>query len=521
MPVILRDDVTDDEPRVGDHPQCSPTPLKIIHVGCGAAGMLFAHKIRRWLTNYELVIYEKNPVPGGTWYENRYPGCACDVPSHAYSFTFEPNPEWSGFYSYADEIQQYMLDTARKWAVDEFTQYRTEVLSARWMQHSGMWELQLRQLGVQAGEEDEQVFTDTCHVLVNGSGVVNKWKWPDIDGLHEFQGTLAHSAAWDSTIDWAGKSVAVIGSGSSSIQMVPPMAETAKSLTVFIRNPTYVGPLMHMLVSNKETDPDAQDPGSAGIHRYTDKEKKRFREDPDHLLWYRRQIEKMMNGAFPAYIRGSAANLGNKAFWQGTMEKLLAGDPELGKFLIPDWSPGCRRLSPGEHYLQALLRDNVTPCTQKVTRASARGIITADEVEHQFDIIACATGFAVQYLPHFRIVGVDGEVMQDQATPNVYASVSVPGFPNYFVVNGPRGNWGQGCALPSHETQIEYILQCCKKIQDDHIEFLMPKRQLTTQLNVYMDAWHRHRSIWAEDCKSWYKVCLVQCLLLFFPCPRN
>ncbi|KAL2844025.1 hypothetical protein BJX68DRAFT_257287 [Aspergillus pseudodeflectus] len=479
--------------QIGAHPQCLPSRLKIAHVGCGASGILFAHKIRRWLTNYELTIYEKNPVPGGTWYENSYPGCACDVPAHAYTFTFEPNPDWSGFYSYADEIQAYMLRTAEKWDVAEFTKFNTEVVDAKWCE-SGLWELALQ------GPEGQ--FTDTCHVLVNGSGVVNKWKWPDIEGLHDFRGTLAHSAAWDSTIDWQDKSVAVIGSGSSSIQMVPPISETAASLTVFIRNPTYVGPMAHMPISNKEADPDAKDPGPAGRHRYTEKEKQRFREDPGYLLKYRKQIEKMMNAGFHSFIRGSQANIRNKAYWQGSMQQLLAGNKDLKDFLIPSWSPGCRRLSPGEEYLQALLKDNVTTCTQQIGRITPNGIETADGVEHRFDIIACATGFHVQYLPHFKITGRNGEVMQDQETPNVYASVSIPGFPNYFVVNGPRGNWGQGCALPSHETQIEYILQCCKKLQEDHIKFMMPKRELTTQLNLYMDSWHSNRSIWAEDCRS-------------------
>ncbi|KAN0105870.1 FAD/NAD(P)-binding domain containing protein [Hyaloscypha variabilis] len=482
---------------VPETPQCTPNPLKIIHVGCGAAGMLFAYKSRRWLKNYQLTIYEKNPTIGGTWYENRYPGCACDIPAHTYTFPFEPNPEWSGFYSYADEIQDYMLRTAKKWNVDEFTRFNTEVVAATWLEEEAMWEVEL--------SHDGKISKEKCNVLVNGSGVVNKWKWPAVEGLHDFKGVLAHSAAWDTTIDWAGKKVAIIGSGSSSIQMVPPMAATAKHLTVFIRNCTYVGPVRSVMADNKEADPEAQDPAAAGLHKYTEKEKQRFREDPEYLLKYRKTIERGINLGFPAFIRGTEYNEKSRKGMQYYMLEKLSSNPKLRDFFVPSWSPGCRRLSPGQGYLEALLQDNVNPCLDEIIKVTAGGVLTADGTEHEVDILACATGFATQFLPHFKITGTGGQVMQDQVTPNVYASVAAPGFPNYFIVNGPRGNWGQGCALATHDVQIDYIMQLCKKMQEDRIKWIEPKLRLTNQLNLYMDAWHKKNSIWAEDCRSWYK----------------
>ena len=435
---------------------------------------------------------------GGTWWENRYPGCACDIPAHTYTFPFEPNPEWSGYYSYSDEIQEYMLKFAKKYGVEKYIQLSTEVVSATWDEEKSNWTVDLKR-------KDSTTFTDTCDVIVNGSGVVNKWKWPVIEGLHDFQGVLAHSAAWDTKIDWAGKTIALIGTGSSSIQMLPKFAETAKHVSVFMRNKTYIGPQFGANVSNKEADPDAMEPNAAGKHQYTEKEKQRFRDDPDYLLKYRKDVERSVVGGFKMFYRGSELNIAAKKLMQDSMSTKLGDREDLKAHFIPEWSPGCRRLTPGEGYLESLCKENVSPVFDEIVKVTAAGVVTADGTEHKVDILACATGFNVQYLPHFRITGTDGQVMQDQKDPQVYASVGVPGFPNYFVVNGPRGNWGQGCILPSHEVQTEYIIQCCRKMQEDDIKSMAPRQDVTTQLNLYMDAWHRKHSVWAEDCRSWYK----------------
>jgi cation diffusion facilitator CzcD-associated flavoprotein CzcO len=197
---------------VPPHPQCSPQRLKIIHVGAGAGGLLFAHKAENALKNFELICYEKNSVPGGTWYENKYPGCACDIPAHTYTFPFEANPEWSGYYSYSDEIEDYFRKFAKKYGVAKYIQLQTEVVAATWDEKTEHWDVDLKR-------KDGSAFTDTCDVLVNGSGIINKWKWPTIEGLSDFEGTMTHSAAWDAAVKWDNKTVAVIGSGSSSIQM--------------------------------------------------------------------------------------------------------------------------------------------------------------------------------------------------------------------------------------------------------------------------------------------------------------
>ncbi|KAJ9652039.1 hypothetical protein H2198_008701 [Neophaeococcomyces mojaviensis] len=483
---------------VPDEPMCSPEPIRIIHVGMGASGLLAAHKARKMLQNYELVCYEKNETVGGTWWENRYPGCACDIPAHTYTFPFERNPKWSGYYSYAPEIQEYMMNFYKKHNLEPFVVLNTEVISATWDQLSGKWEVELRR-------KDGSTFIDKANVLINGSGVLTKWKWPTIEGLHDFKGVLAHSANWPQDLDWAGRRVAVIGTGSSSIQMVPQIRKTAQSLTVFMRNCTYIAPQFGTDISNKEADPDAMEPQAAGKHQYTEKEKQRFIEDPDYHLNYVTRIEQSFAAGWDMFYRGSGLNLAAKKHMQDLMAAKLGNREDLKKHFIPTWSPGCRRLTPGEGYLEALIEPNVNCVFGEIAKITPTGVEMEDGSFHEVDILACATGFNVQYLPHFKIVGQEGQVMQDQKEPNVYASIAAPSFPNYFVINGPRGNWGQGCALPSHESQMIYILQCCRKMQEDRIKCMAPKQDVTDQLNLYMDAWHRKHSIWSEDCKSWYK----------------
>ncbi|KAH6699806.1 cyclohexanone monooxygenase [Leptodontidium sp. MPI-SDFR-AT-0119] len=473
--------------------------LRIIHVGAGASGLLCAYKARKMLDNYDLVCYEKNPEVGGTWWENTYPGCACDIPAHIYTYSFEPNPEWSGFYAYSDEIQSYFVRFYEKYKLQQFVRLQTTVISATWDDDRGQYSVELE-------KSDGTKFTDWCHVLINGSGVVNKWKWPAIDGLSEFEGKLAHSAHWDNTIDWIGKRVALIGTGSSSIQMAPHLAEGSTSLTVFARNCTWISP--PIAPDSQKIEPGSEAPATASKHHYIEAEKNRFRQDKSIFLDYRKNLESEVARMFPLYLRGSDLNIAAKKNMKSSMEtKLGPGREQLKAKMIPNWSPGCRRLTPGEGYLESLILPHVETIHDEIVKITPKGIMTATGREVEIDIIACATGFHVSYTPHFKIQGRDGAIMKNEwsKAPNIYLSIASPKFPNYFVMNGPRGNWAQGCALPSLEIQIEYALQCCKKLQDDGIKSMEVMQEPTTQLNDHIDLWHNNFSVFAEDCRSWYK----------------
>ena len=322
-------------------------------------------------------------------------------------FPFDPNPDWSGYYAYAPEIQDYFMRFYEKHELSPFVVLNTEVVEATWHDLEGQWHVTLRD------RTTNRTFDDKCNVLINGSGVLTKWKWPDIKGLHDFKGELAHSANWPQDLKWEGKRVAVIGTGSSSIQMVPEIAKTASKVTVMMRNNTYIAPPFGANAQNKEADPDAQDPAAAGKHQYTEKEKQKFREDPEYHLKYRTGIERgIANAGWTMFERGSELNVFVKGAMQESMRQRLGDRNDLKEKIIPSWSPGCRRLTPGEGYLEALIRDNVDCCFDDIARVTDTGLETVTGEHIEIDILACATGFFVQYQPHFKITGSGGQIMQ-------------------------------------------------------------------------------------------------------------
>ncbi|KAG5752886.1 hypothetical protein H9Q72_005652 [Fusarium xylarioides] len=418
------------------------------------------------LQNYELVLYDKNPVIGGTWYENRYPGCACDVPAHIYTYSFEPNTEWSCYYANSAEIYDYFLRFAKKYDLEKYAQLRTTVISATWDEAEGKWAVKLSQDGKER--------TDYCDVLMNGSGVVNKMKWPDVPGRSSYKGTIAHSATWDPKISWEGKRVALIGTGSSSVQMLPELTKGSKSLHVFARNSVWIVPSLGTDLS--KANQDGQTPSEqSGTQIYSEKDKDEFRRDPATHLQYRKGLEATLTRNFPFFLR--------------------------------DYPMRCRRITPGNNYLETLVQDHVKVVFEGVSKFTTTGLVTSEGKEFDFDLIACATEFDISYTPHFKIIGVGGVTMKEEwsQNPNIYLGITGPKFPNYFVINGPTGNWCQGCVLPSHEVQIEYAMQCCIKMQNEGIKAMEVKQLPTTQWNEHLDNWHNKYSVWAGDCRSWYK----------------
>ncbi|KAI5287546.1 hypothetical protein KEM52_001535, partial [Ascosphaera acerosa] len=214
----------------------TPERLRVIMLGAGASGLNLCRHMELHMKNYDLTVYEKNDEVAGTWYENRYPGVACDIPAHSYQFAWEPNPRWSQYYSPGSEIFAYFRGIAQKYDLYRYIKLNQRISSVIWDEEQGIWNIEA--VDVRNGI----VTRDWAHVFINGGGFLNNWKWPDIDGLHSFRGQLIHSAAWPDDFDWTGKDVIVVGSGSSGIQIVPSLQPKVKSLTTFIRSPTWITP---------------------------------------------------------------------------------------------------------------------------------------------------------------------------------------------------------------------------------------------------------------------------------------
>lgn len=467
----------------------TPRKLRVVCIGAGYSGLMVAYKIKYETPRdhfIDLAIYEKNTDIGGTWLENRYPGVACDVPAHIYTFPFEPNPDWSSFYASGPEIWEYMKKTTDKYNLDEHVQLNSRVKSTIWDDEKGKWVVEVEQEG--------KTIVDEADVLINGSGILNKWCWPKIEGLETFQGRLLHSASWDPSFDWTGKKVALIGNGSSALQILPQMQKTASSIVNYIRSPTWVSPTY-----SSDLTPEGKN------FKYTEEEKREFRENPQKLLELRRKIEHNFNQFFYTILVDSPQQQEAMKNLRELMEKRLNYDPELCSRLIPEWKVGCRRLSPGEGYLEALREPNVRAEFTGIESITPSGVKTKNGIE-EFDAIVCATGFDVGFVPNWDIVGKNGVTLAEQwrDEPTAYFGVCVPNMPNYFVFNGPNCPVGHGSFLSVMDWTADYVLRWCEKIAVEDIKSIAPDEKATEEYNTYSQEFMK-RTAWSSGCRSWYK----------------
>ncbi|OQU95919.1 hypothetical protein CLAIMM_02074 [Cladophialophora immunda] len=403
--------------RVTEQPLYTKRRLRMICVGAGATGLQIAYKAERILDNIDLQIYEKNSDIGGTWLENRYPGCTCDIPSHAYQFTWARNSEWSHFYSSSPEIRQYFKDIAAKFNLGRYIRYNSTVHAATWDEDQGQYKL--RVLGA-----DGVPFEDRCDILVSGSGILNSWKYPDIAGLDAFKGKLMHTADWDAGYDLTDKKVAVIGGGSSAVQLIPAIQPRVRKLTAFVRSAAWI-----------TTGFGAKYAAEDGTNfRYSEEQKAEFRQNPGRYDQYCRDVEGELNKRFSLMHTQDKDQLDSRSATADMMRAQLDGNSALTERLIPDFPLGCRRMTPGPGYLRSLLQDNVETVQRSVTRLTESGVVDDSGTEHHVDVVICATGFDTSFTPHFQLTGRRGVSIQEQFGdfPVGYLGITVRNFPNFF-----------------------------------------------------------------------------------------
>ncbi|KAL5041857.1 hypothetical protein BDW71DRAFT_157954 [Aspergillus fruticulosus] len=472
----------------------TPRRLRVVCVGAGFSGLIMAYKVKheRRLEYVDFTVYEKNPEVGGTWYENVYPGVGCDIPIHSYIFYFNPNPNWSQCYAKGPEIQQYILDTTEKYGLREKVQFNTRVISSIWNEGEGKWELKL-----QRGEE---VFDDKADVLINGSGVLNDWKIPHIEGIDTFQGKLLHTAKWDPSYDWTDKRIAVIGNGSSGLQVVPALQPKASKIVNYIRNPTWVS-------TNLAGDITKDHRGTN--FAYTEEEKKLYRENPEAFLEYRKYVECSVNSVFKIMLSGSEENKFLLNLVNQVMRERLSRNPRLIEKLIPNYEIGCRRLSPGDGYLEAIQADNARFCFDRIVCMTPRGVRTVfesgEESDEEFDLIVCATGFNTSFIPAWTLIGRDGRRLDHEwkDIPKAYFSLCAGGMPNYFVFGGPNAPIGHGSNPLIMAWSADYMLDWVEKIAREDIKSVVVKDSIVDDFNRYA-AENLKRCVWSKGCTAWY-----------------
>lgn len=355
-----------------EQPYGFPAPRRIICIGAGATGICLA-KFADGQPNLSIEVYDKNDDVAGTWTENRYPGCGCDIPSHIYQFMWSLNPSWSSYYAGASEILRYFQTVTREHGLEKYITLRHKATSASWDAKIAKWTVVVER-------PDGSTFLDTCDFLVNGSGVLNNWKWPDIKGLHTFTGHLAHSADWDPATELEGKRVAVFGAGSSGIQIVSNIQPSVRHLYHWIRSPLWIS---GGLVS-----------GFAGPNgdnfEYTEETKRRFRSDPEMHLRYIKGLEDESNQGYQFALRNTKGQTAAVQFATQLMQQKLEKRPDIFEKIIPKtYGVGCRRPTPGHGYLESLVEPNVTIYTEDVREITPTGFIDCRGEPHEVDIIIC------------------------------------------------------------------------------------------------------------------------------------
>ncbi|KAE8158896.1 hypothetical protein BDV40DRAFT_291389 [Aspergillus tamarii] len=492
---------------ITEEPSRSRRKIRIIVIGAGASGLNFAHDIDQSTLNIELVLYEKNPEVGGTWFENRYPGCGCDIPSVNYQFSWAPSPNWTSFYSAAPEILQYFKGIADQYGLRKYIRLNHRIVGAWWDEHDEQWRVK-----VQRGDNPIDTFEDHGHVLINASGVLNKWKWPAIHGRETFRGPMLHSAHWDDQVELKGKRVAVIGSGSSAVQIVPTIQPIVSSLKCFIRSASWVTAGFGQRFAGK---------GGTNF-QYTAKQREVLRNDPQKYLAYRKKIEAELNSRFRFILNGSEEQANARAYAENDMRTKLASRPEIAEWIVPkDFAVGCRRPTPGNGYLEALCSENTAVVSESIAEITPKGIQTTDGVEHEVDVIICATGFDVSWRPSYPTIGREARSLSEQwkDIPRTYLSIAVPNFPNYLIFNGPFGPYGHGSFLPITETLSRHFLQILEKMSSEGVTSFEPKKEAVADFFEHHRAF-MPRTAWTSPCRSWFKQGTVDGEVMMWPGSR-
>ncbi|KAI1611349.1 hypothetical protein EDD37DRAFT_565524 [Exophiala viscosa] len=489
-------------PLISERAIDEPRPLRVIHIGAGVSGINAAIQFPKILPSIELAIYEKNPEIGGTWFENRYPGCACDIPAHSYQLSYESNLSWSKFYAGSPEILEYWRRIADKYDVRKFMKFNHKCIEARWNEETSKWHVKFRK-----GDSDE-VVEDVGDVFMTAVGALNEWRWPDIKGLHDFKGRLLHSADWDSSYDatagpivlQAGKSIAVIGAGSSGIQIVPTLQSKVKSMDCYIRGKTWIAASFgNELVRERNN-------GQDGNFEYTPEEIESWKKDPASYLKYRKALEVGMQGNYAMTHRGTKEHEDATTSYKEDMRKRLAKKPDIADHLLPEFPPLCKRLTPGPGYLEALSADNVNAIHDKISHIDKSGVVTEDGKHRAVDTIVCATGFDTSFQGRFPIYGRGGVNLQDRykVRPETYLSVATDGFPNYFQSLGPNAGVGNGNLLIIIEAIALYVGQILRRLGQGNVKTIEPKRKPVENFTNYCDAYFK-RTVFSAECGSWYK----------------
>ncbi|KAH0836095.1 putative dimethylaniline monooxygenase [Fonsecaea pedrosoi] len=533
-----------EEYHILEQPLGTTRRLRIITIGAGISGINMIRTLRKTMTDYEHVVYEKNPEVGGTWYENRYPGCQCDHPSHNYQFTWKPNPRWTQFSANAEEIKDYAIRCCDDEDMRPEIKLSHKIINAKWCEDLGEWELKIENL------VSREIVDDRCHFLLNATGILKLEPPPPFPLPRRalatdrraatgngpiFPAYLTSKATWFTaqrgpnlstiatkrlpSLEMALREcklfrrfnrVSVSKSHLARLlasQLTPSPNADVKELVHLIRSPTWIAPPQTERMLKGASAEILQSALMDG-DKFRPEQIARFENDAEYYRAFIKATEEQVNARFATMVNNDGLADVLQKNLIAHMTKTLKNDPELIKAIIPTTFPaGCRRLTPGPGYLEALTEDNVRVVTQQIARVLPNGIELQSGEVIELDAIVCATGFDVSFCPRFPIIGRNGLNLQDmwtQSLPGAYMSCAVAEMPNYFVFMGPNAPIGHGSVLTIAEQVSRYVVRMMKKVQIEGIKSVCVRtdavRDFTQHCRVFLP-----RTVWAGPCRSWYK----------------
>ena len=453
--------------------------VNVAIVGAGVGGLCAAIQLKK-AGNDSVVILERSHEVGGTWRDNEYPGCACDVPSHLYSFSFEPNTEWTRPYPQQREIQSYILRVTEKYALRPLIRFGVDVQSMRWLADQQLWQIDR--------DGHEPLLAD--HVIL-ATGPLNKPAIPNVSGLEDFAGPSFHSSQWRHDIDLRGKRVAVVGTGASAVQFVPEIAPAAAHVTVFQRTAAWVLPRWDQPYGAVRRWAYRHVPGLQRLSRW-------------RVYWFNELVGMGYMGA--QWMQNSLKRL------SGHHIRAQVESAAMQAALTPDFNPGCKRLLISNTWFPTLQRSNVALVTQAVTGITRDGVVGADGVLYPCDVIIWGTGFkATEFVAPMRIFGesLQGAPLELGAQWRTEPAatrlgITVTGFPNLFMLVGPNTGLGHNSIIFMIECQVNYIVQALRSL--DHSGAKALRLRPDVQRDDYATMQIKMKgTVWSSGCHSWYQ----------------
>lgn len=447
--------------------------LSVLIIGTGFSGIGMAIRLKQ-AGHHDFTILERAQSVGGTWRDNRYPGCACDVQSHLYSFSFEPNPKWTRMYAQQPEIEAYLQGCADKYGVMPHIRFGAELVSAKWDEAAALWRVATR---------DGRSFS--ARVLISGMGALSNPAYPQVPGIEKFQGKTFHSAHWDHDYDLRGKRVAVIGTGASAIQFVPQIQKQVAQLDLYQRTPPWILPKPDRAIEADEQRRFAKFPLAQRAWRIG-------------LYWLleSRVLGFVINPKFMQQVQAVALHHIRKR----------VKDPVLREKVTPKYTIGCKRVLISNDYYPALTQSNVEVITDRIQEVRANSIVAADGSERPIDAIIYGTGFTVQNpVQRGSVFGRNGVDLVDawKEGPEAYLGATVSGFPNLFFLMGPNTGLGHTSQVFMIEAQLRYVMDCLKTMKRRQLAAVDVKPSVYTNFNAKLQDDLR-KTIWSSGCKSWY-----------------